>query len=154
MKFTLVLVRCLLRRSSGHDWAYEWHFLDSQPLQIVLTKGIAHLQLPTLNHHPPYPLSPAHLLINSTCDITVAGLLIIHQCQLTNRNSYSYSQEYFIYTVNLVQLQSSTRNPQQFYYLKLVFLEIPNVIIWSIFQNQVTYDYIIPFLRFIMIKHH
>ena len=29
---------------------------------------------------------------------------------------------------------------QELQYLKLVFLEIPNVKTWSVFQNQVTYD--------------
>ena len=43
------------------------------------------------------------------------------------------------YTVYLACLQSSTRKPQLFQYLKLAFLEIPNVKIWSVFQNQVTY---------------
>ena len=32
-------------------------------------------------------------------------------------------------------------------YLKLVFLKIPNVTIWSVFQNQVTYAMILNFVR-------
>ena len=36
-------------------------------------------------------------------------------------------------------LQSSTRKPQWFYYLKLVFFKILNVTIWSVFQNQITF---------------
>ena len=45
----------------------------------------------------------------------------------------------FIYTVYLAWLQSNTTELQWLEYLKLVFLEIPNVITWSVFQNQVTY---------------
>ena len=45
-------------------------------------------------------------------------------------------------TVYLAWLQSSTRELQRLEYLKSVFLEIPNVTSWSVFQNQVTFcDY-------------
>ena len=40
--------------------------------QTVLTEGITHLRRPTLPHHPPYPLPPAHPLICATHDITAA----------------------------------------------------------------------------------
>ena len=43
------------------------------------------------------------------------------------------------YTAYLVWLQSSTRKPQWFQYLKLVFLEIRHVTTWSVFQNPVTH---------------
>ena len=43
------------------------------------------------------------------------------------------------YAVNLGWLQSSTREPWWLQYLNLAFLEIPNVTIWSVFQDQVTY---------------
>ena len=39
----------------------------------------------------------------------------------------------------LAGLQSSTRELQWLEYLKSVFLKIPNVTAWFIFQNQVTY---------------
>ena len=39
----------------------------------------------------------------------------------------------------LAWLKSSTTKLQWFQYLKLVFLEIPNVTIQLVFQNQVTY---------------
>ena len=38
----------------------------------------------------------------------------------------------------LAWLQSSTRELQWLEYLKSVFLKIPNVTTWSVFQNQVT----------------
>ena len=40
------------------------------------------------------------------------------------------------YTVYLARLQSSTRKPQQFQYLKLVFLKIPNTINREIFVYE------------------
>ena len=43
------------------------------------------------------------------------------------------------YTVYVALLQSSTRELQWVEYLKLVFLEILNVITWLVFRNQVTY---------------
>ena len=48
------------------------------------------------------------------------------------------AKDYSSYTVYQAWLQSSTRKPQWFQYLKLVFLEIPNVTTWLVFQNQVT----------------
>ena len=41
-------------------------------------------------------------------------------------------------------LKSSTREPRWLQYLKLVFLEIPFVTTWSVFQNQVT-NYVIHY---------
>ena len=41
----------------------------------------------------------------------------------------------------LAWLQSSTTKPQWFQFFKLGFLKIPNVTIWSIFQNQATHAY-------------
>ena len=49
-------------------------------------------------------------------------------------------------------LKSNTRKPQWFQYLKLVFLEIANVTIWSVFWNQVTYAY--TYVRTRMTPYH
>ena len=45
-----------------------------------------------------------------------------------------------MYTVYLAWLQSSTRELQWLEYLKSIFLKIPNVTTWLVFQNQVTID--------------
>ena len=47
------------------------------------------------------------------------------------------------YTVYLAWLQSSTRELWWLEYLKSVFLKIPNVTNWLVFQNQVTYTLLI-----------
>ena len=39
-------------------------------------------------------------------------------------------------------LQSSTRKPQWFQYLKMVFFKIPNVTIQLVFQHQVTHVFV------------
>ena len=48
------------------------------------------------------------------------------------------------YTVYLVWLYSSTVELQWLQYLKLLFLEIPNVTTLSVFQHQVTYKSLDP----------
>ena len=68
--------------------AYGWHFLDSQLVQTVLMEGITHLWLPNLSTTHPTPFLPTHPLICATCDITMAVLFKIQQCQIASRNSY------------------------------------------------------------------
>ena len=43
---------------------------------------------------------------------------------------------YSSYTINVVWLQASTREP---YWLQYLFLKTPNVTIRSVFKNQITY---------------
>ena len=58
------------------------------------------------------------------------------QCQLGGRISY---KTIVTYTVSLVWLHCSTREPQWLQYIKLVFLEIKSVPLRTVFANPVTY---------------
>ena len=49
---------------------------------------------------------------------------------------------YSSYTVNLVWLHPSIREPQGVQCFKLVILELPNVRFRSVFVNPVTYNYL------------
>ena len=55
-----------------------------------------------------------------------------YECWLTS---------YYSTGIPMIQwLQSSTREPWWFQYFKLVFLKIPNVITWLVFEIQVIND--------------
>ena len=58
-------------RPSKYVWAYDWHFLDSQLVQILLMEGLTHLQLFTIPYHIPLPFPLTYPFIHSTHDITV-----------------------------------------------------------------------------------
>ena len=64
---------------------------------------------------------------------------IVIKHQLKDCSSYTAYLDFCSYSVYLAWLQSSTRKPQCFQYLKLGFLKIPNVTIRSVFENQVIY---------------
>ena len=92
-----------------------------------------HLPFLPLTYPPP---------ISAISDITLVLRKVaeIQQCKLASRSSYKMpAKNCSCYTVCLAWLQSSTRELKWFEYLKSVFLKIPNVTTWSVFQNQVTY---------------
>ena len=47
-----------------------------------------------------------------------------------------------MYILNLAWLQCSTEEPQLLQYFKMVFLDIQNATICSVFVNPVTYNYV------------
>ena len=93
--------------------------------------------------HPPPTLTPPP--INSICDITAVGKnhLKNQQCQLGGRISYetiaTKISGQLTYTASLAWLHCSTGEPQWLQYFKLVFLEIQNVPLRTVFANPVTY---------------
>ena len=64
------------------------------------------------------------------------------QCQLGGRISYETIAIYrwSTYTASLAWLHCSTGEPQWLQYFKLVFLEIQNVPLRTVFANPVTYS--------------
>ena len=60
------------------------------------------------------------------------------QCQLGGRISYKTIAK-STYTVSLAWLHCRTREPQWLQYFKLVFLEIQNMPLRTVFANPVTY---------------
>ena len=121
-----------------HALAYGWHFWDSQLVQTVLTESLTHLQLLTQPLHSPLPLPPTYPYNVPSVILqwfgkgysksnSVNQLQIVIKHQLKDCSSY---------TVYLVWLKSSTREVQWLEYLKLVFLEMPNVTTWSVFQKS------------------
>ena len=104
--------------------------------------GLTHLQLPTNPLHLPLPshLPTPYNMLSEILQWFSKRLLKIQQCKLASKNSYkTLAKDCSSYTVYLAWLQCSTRELQWLEYLKSVFLEIPNVTTWSVFQNQVTY---------------
>ena len=136
LKFTPVIGRSLL----GHSSMFR-HFWDPY---LVQTEGLTHLWIPT------YPLtrsSPSHLptpynVLSVILQWFWKKLLKIQQCKLASRNSYKILaiKDCSSYAAYLAWLQSSTRELQWLEYLNSAFLEILNVITWSVFQNPVTYN--------------
>ena len=96
---------------------------------------------------PPPPLPPTHLLISNTCDITgfVKIYLKNQQWILHSRVSYETLTTYksalliqqILHGYNAVQENHSCFNISKWQ----PFLEIQNVITWSVFPNPVTYTY-------------
>ena len=101
--------------------------------------------LPLAAHPPPsHTPSLSHLPHHPPPLYTYMPLVILQwlwkSYSKSSRNSCkTLAKDCFSYTVYLAWLKSSTTKPQWFQYLKLIFLEIPSVKIWSVFQNQVTY---------------
>ena len=102
--------------------------------------------LPALSHIPTllptHPLTPIH---------AIHYIYYYSHCEESCLKSSSVSQpakglikqqlkDCSSCTLNLVWLKSSTREPQEFQYFKLVFLKLPNMTTWSVFQNQVIYN--------------
>ena len=134
LKLIPVAVRPL--RPFRHVWAF-WLML----LELIASPNSPngeHNPLPAAHPPPPPILPPPALLPPYMCHSWYYS-----GCEknYSNSSSVSYLAEIVIklndcssYTVNLVWLQSSTRKPQWFQYLKF---KIPNMTIWSVFQNQV-----------------
>ena len=131
-------------RTSKHVSAYGWHFLDSQLVQTVLTKGFTGLWLPTHPLHLPHSPLVLPPLQRAITDITMVLTKVAQNpsvlLQIASRNIYKtlVKRLFQLYSV-LAWLQSTTRELHWLHYLKSVFLKIPNVTTWSVFQNQVTY---------------
>ena len=104
--------------------------------------ALARLRLPTCPHHPPHPptpyrLNPCYYRHRKTTSKTWG-------IQIACRISYEILATYItrlLSVVSLAWLYCTIREPQPIQYLKSVFLEILNVITWSVFQ--LTYIYCI-----------
>ena len=147
LKFTLRIGRRLLMQFK-HVWACGWNFWDPQLVQTVLTEGLTCLWLPThpsTLHSPSSPPTPYN--VPSVILQWLRKVLKIQQCKLASRNSYKTLPNRLLQLYRyLAWLQSSTRELQWLEHLKSVFLEIPNVTTWLVFQNQVTYHHSIQVL--------
>ena len=132
---------------SQHVWAYGWHFWGTQLVRTVLAENLICLQLLTCLLHPLYALSPTPYNMPSVIlQWFWKKFLKIQQCKPASRNSYKMLPKrlFQLYSISgiaiqYIWLQSSTSELQWHKYLKLVFLRIPNVTTWSVFQNTVTY---------------
>ena len=109
-------------------------------------EGITRLQLPT---PPPYIYMLSMILQQ------LKNYPKIRQChnQLSDRIIYKTIAIEVVYlfihsyAVNLVWLHCCTREPQWFQYLLLVFLEIQNVPLRTVFANPVTYNISLSYIR-------
>ena len=83
-------------------------------------------------------------LIHYTSTVALSGLVnlsafleqVFRPCKFTTE---TIAKDCSSHTVYVAWLQYNTRKPQWFQYIKLIFLKIPNVTTWSVFQNQVTF---------------
>ena len=110
-----------------------WYFLPSASPPPPTPTPNTHPQ------HPPHPPPARPSLINFIRNITAVDKnhLKNQQCQLDG--IFSYKSIATTYTVCLAWLHCSTSESQWLKYFKLIFLEIQNVPLRTVFANPVTF---------------
>ena len=135
LKFTPATGRCLLCHSSIFEPMAGTSGTHSQSKQSQQRVQSTSSFPSTPSTHPPpimcYQWYYSGFEKNCSNSSGVSQLAeIVTQCQLKDCSNH---------TVYLAWLQSSTRELQWLQHLKSVFLKLPNVTTWSVFQDQITY---------------